>query len=73
MDLNWPLNIQIMMLVGKNSTNIRCWRCLPSIILALNNMDVRKIFISNRTRSKAENLKKLLTKLKLLNGEFTRF
>ena len=35
----------------------------PSIIVALNNMNVEKIFISNRTQSKVENLKKTFHKI----------
>ncbi len=38
----------------------------PSIILALNNMSVKKIFISNRTHSKAENLKKNFNKIEII-------
>ncbi len=38
----------------------------PSIILALNNMSVKKIFISNRTYSKAENLKKKFNEIEII-------
>ena len=38
----------------------------PSIILALNNMKAKKILISNRTQSKAENLKKTFNELKVV-------
>ena len=56
-------------IIGKNVLILGAGGVSPSIILALNNMNVKKILISNRTQSKAENLKKPLTKLKLLNGE----
>ena len=32
---------------------------VPSIIIALKNLNVSKIFLSNRTKSKAEDLKKI--------------
>ena len=38
----------------------------PSIIVALNNMNVKKIFISNRTQSKAENLKKTFNEIEII-------
>ena len=38
----------------------------PSIIVALNNMGVKKIFISNRTQSKAENLKKTFSEIEVV-------
>ena len=38
----------------------------PSIILALNNMKAEKVFISNRTRSKAENLKKTFDEVEII-------
>jgi len=40
---------------------------VPSIIFALNKMKVSKIIISNRTREKAENLKKLFKNIKIIN------
>ena len=40
---------------------------VPSIIFALNKMKVSKIKISNRTREKAENLKKLFKKIEIVN------
>ena len=40
---------------------------VPSIIFALNKMKVSKIIISNRTREKAENLKKLFKKIEIVN------
>ena len=38
----------------------------PSIIMALNNMRANKIFISNRTQSKAENLKKTFKEIEIV-------
>ncbi len=40
---------------------------VPSIIFALNKMKVSKIKISNRTREKAENLKKLFKNIEIIN------
>ena len=47
---------------------------VPSIIFALNKMKVSKIIISNRTKSKAENLKNLFKNIKIVEwGEFPEF
>jgi len=47
---------------------------VPSIILALKKMGISKIFLSNRTKEKAENLKKMYSDLKVVNwGEITDF
>ena len=47
---------------------------VSSIILALKKMGTSKIFLSNRTRQKAENLKKLFPNLHLINwGEIPDF
>ena len=47
---------------------------VPSIIYALTKMQVSNITISNRTKSKAENLKKLFEKLKVIDwGEVPEF
>ena len=47
---------------------------VPSIIYALNKMKVSKIFICNRTRKKAENLKKLFNNLNIIEwGEIPNF
>ncbi len=47
---------------------------VPSIIYALNKMKVTKITLSNRTKDKAENLKKLFENLKVVNwGEIPKF
>ena len=40
---------------------------VPSIIFALNEMKVSEIFLSNRTKEKAENLKKMFANLKVLD------
>jgi shikimate dehydrogenase len=39
---------------------------VPSIIFALNKMKVSKIKISNRTKEKAENLKKLFKNIEII-------
>ena len=47
---------------------------VPSIIYALTKMQVSNITISNRTKSKAENLKKIFEKLKVVDwGEIPEF
>ena len=47
---------------------------VPSIILALKKMQASKIILSNRTRKKAEDLKKIYPNLEILNwGELTTF
>jgi shikimate dehydrogenase len=47
---------------------------VPSIIFALNKMNVSKIIISNRTREKAENLKKLFKNIEIIDwGEVPNF
>ena len=47
---------------------------VPSIITALNKMKVSKIFLSNRTKIKAENLKKLFKNIDVVNwGEIPNF
>jgi len=47
---------------------------VPSIIYALNKMKASKIFICNRTREKAENLKKLFNNLNIIEwGEIPNF
>ena len=47
---------------------------VPSIIYALNKMKASKIFICNRTREKAENLKKLFNNLNIIEwGEIPDF
>ena len=40
---------------------------VPSIILALKNMQAQNIIISNRTREKAENLKKIFENIKIID------
>ncbi len=40
---------------------------VPSIIFALNKMEVSEVTISNRTKQKAENLKKRFNNLKVIN------
>ena len=59
---------------GKNVLILGAGGVVPSIILALKNMHVQKISISNRTKQKAENLKQLFNNLKVLEwGDLTEF
>ena len=51
---------------GKKVLILGAGGVVPSIILALKNMHVQEITISNRTREKAENLKALFNNLKIL-------
>ena len=53
-------------IVGKNILILGAGGVSPSIIVALNNMSVKKIFISNRTQSKAENLKKIFNEIEII-------
>ena len=47
---------------------------VPSIIMALKKMNVSKIILSNRTKKKAENLKKIYPDLNIINwGNITNF
>ena len=47
---------------------------VPSIILALQRMGINEIFVSGRTKRKAENLKSLFNNIKILNwGELPNF
>ena len=52
---------------GKNIYIIGAGGVTSSIILALERLSVLKIFISNRTKSKAEELKKLFPKIEILD------
>lgn len=52
---------------GKNVFILGAGGVVPSIIYALNNMKVSSITITNRTQSKAENLKNLFKNLKIIN------
>lgn len=47
---------------------------VPSIIKALKNLEVGKIYLSNRTQSKAEDLKKIFIDIEIIKwGEFINF
>ena len=47
---------------------------VPSIIYALNKMNVSQIIVTNRTKSKAENLKNIFKKIKIVDwGEVPEF
>ena len=54
-------------LEGKKILILGSGGVVPSIIYALNNMKASSITISNRTQSKAENLKNLFKNLKIIN------
>ena len=61
-------------IVGKKVLVLGAGGVSPSIIVALNNMSAKKIFISNRTLSKAENLKKSFNEIEIIKwGTFTDF
>ena len=53
-------------IIGKNVLILGAGGVSPSIIVALNNMNVKKILISNRTQSKAENLKKTFNEIEII-------
>ncbi len=59
-DLEYDVSQKQILLLGAGGVS-------PSIILALNNMKAKKIFISNRTRSKAENLKKIFSEIEIVD------
>ena len=59
---------------GKKALILGAGGVVPSIILALKNMHVKEITISNRTREKAENLRVLFNNLEILEwGNLTDF
>ena len=61
-------------LKNKNIFIIGAGGVVPSIIYALNKMQVSNITISNRTKNKAENLKNLFEKVNVINwGEIPEF
>ena len=51
---------------GKNVLILGAGGVSPSLVVALNNMNAKKIFISNRTHSKAENLKKTFNDIEII-------
>ena len=53
--------------VGKNVLILGAGGVSPSIVVALNNMCAKKIFISNRTKSKAEHLKKTFNEIEIID------
>ena len=53
-------------IVGKKILILGAGGVSPSIIVALSNMGAKKIFISNRTQSKAENLKKTFNEIEVV-------
>ena len=65
--LNFSVNGKKVLILGAGGV-------VPSIIFALQNMDVQEITISNRTKEKAENLKVLFNNIKILEwGNLTDF
>ena len=66
-NINYDLNGKKVLLLGAGGVS-------SSIIVALNNMNTKKIFLSNRTRAKAENLKKMFTEVEIIKwGTFPDF
>ena len=65
--LNFSVNGKKVLILGAGGV-------VPSIIFALQNMNVQEITISNRTKEKAENLKDLFNNIKILEwGNLTDF
>ena len=65
--LNFSVNGKKVLILGAGGV-------VPSIIFALQNMNVQEITISNRTKKKAENLRVLFNDLKILDwGNLTDF
>ena len=65
--LNFSVNGKKVLILGAGGV-------VPSIIFALQNMDVQEITISNRTKEKAENLRVLFNNIKILEwGNLTDF
>ena len=58
-NINYDLNGKKVLLLGAGGV-------CPSIIVALNNMNAKKIFLSNRTLAKAENLKKTFNEVEIV-------
>jgi len=59
---------------GKKVLILGAGGVVPSIIFALNKMKASEIIVSNRTKTKAENLKKLFKNLTIINwGEIENF
>ncbi len=70
----YSLKFNKINLKNKNIFIIGAGGVVPSIICALNKMQVSNITISNRTKNKAENLKKLFENLKIIDwGEVPEF
>ena len=61
-------------LINKKALVLGAGGVVPSIIFALNKMKVSEVIISNRTKSKAENLKDLFKNIKIVEwGEIPEF
>ncbi len=66
-DINYDIENKKILILGAGGV-------VPSIIFALNKMKASKIMISNRTRNKAERLKRLSSNLKVIDwGEIPNF
>ena len=66
-NINYDVNGKKVLLLGAGGVS-------PSIIVALNNMKAKKIFLSNRTLVKAENLKKNFNEVEIIKwGTFPDF
>ena len=74
MDLNLLLKIQNMMQLTNKVFILGAGGVVSSIILALIDMNVSNIIVTNRTKRKADNLKKLFKKCKHSRmGRYPRF
>ena len=58
-NINYDVSDKKVLLLGAGGVS-------PSIILALYNMQAKNILLSNRTQNKAENLKKIFTKIEIV-------
>ena len=66
-NLNYKIKNKKILILGAGGV-------VPSIIFALNKMEVSEIIVSNRTNKKAENLKNQFEKVKIINwGEIPDF
>ena len=58
-NINFSINNKKVLILGAGGV-------VPSIIFALNNLNVSKITVANRTKNKAEDLKKLFNNLEII-------
>ena len=65
--MNYDVSDKIVLILGAGGV-------VPSIIFSLLRMKVSKIFLSNRTKKKAENLKNLFNEINILEwGDLPKF